>query len=176
MSFVPPTYLSAYLSSNLDPSASSHSSSSVHPVEVIKPFLSSRSTLDQFLFLSCLVQLPVSIWAGSKTSASPDEPVVESQKMESTKPVLIEREVGRIMSFLESDDTSVRKLVCILFRLGVGMEADLWFDSLRRLYDFYTKWTLGSYKDITINLSIPSLHPQIQTMNKPSYVSWISCE
>jgi AP-4 complex subunit epsilon-1 len=72
------------------------------PATNIRQLLTSRSVNDQYIFLSCLSCLNPEIWAGTNT----DVPAV-----------LEEWEVGRVMEFLDSSDTAVRRKVTSLATL-----------------------------------------------------------
>lgn len=67
-----------------------------HPVVSIKPLLSSNIPNEQYVFLSALLALPVELWSGA------------SEKILAQ---LSEAEVRRIMSFLASNDSTIRAMV-----------------------------------------------------------------
>ena len=91
----------------------------VHPIAIIRHFISSRELDDIYFFLSCLSCLDASLWAGEQTGS--DQPLLaeavegddsrNSQEAPKVKPVLDQWEVERIISSLESDDEGIRELV-----------------------------------------------------------------
>ena len=93
----------------------------VHPIAMIRHFISSRELNDIYFFLSCLSCLDPSLWAGEQAGNNRPplvEPVEESDNgtgVEHLKinPVLDQWEVERIISSLESDDEGIRELVSI---------------------------------------------------------------
>ncbi|KAG8997513.1 hypothetical protein FRB94_007638 [Tulasnella sp. JGI-2019a] len=64
-----------------------------HPVSSIKPLLFSNNANQQYIALSCLLALPVQLWIGTSEKISAQ---------------LEEADVHRIMSFLASNDSTIR--------------------------------------------------------------------
>lgn len=83
-----------------------------HPIARIRHFLSSQSLTEHYLFLSCLVALDASLWAGIPVTRKETPDPSASLAPEVTS-VLDQWEVERIMGFLESDDIGIRALVCL---------------------------------------------------------------
>ncbi|KAJ7251814.1 ARM repeat-containing protein [Mycena haematopus] len=92
----PVMYAAFLLLSNFDAREilNAQSSQSLSPVANIRDLLRSRSVNDQYIFLSCLGCLYPEMWAGTNT----DIPAV-----------LDEREVERVMEFLDSSDPVIRR-------------------------------------------------------------------
>ena len=74
-----------------------------HPVQQISHLLSAVSATSQYLFLSCLNLLDASLWAGMESNVSGISIPAQLDKWE----------VGRIMSFMASEDENIRILVSI---------------------------------------------------------------
>jgi hypothetical protein len=69
-----------------------------HPISSIRPLLSSKEPNHQYMFLACLLAMEVTLWAGTDETIAPQ---------------LDEDEVHRIMSFLDSNDPTIRAMVGI---------------------------------------------------------------
>ncbi|KAJ7350295.1 armadillo-type protein [Mycena albidolilacea] len=74
--------------------SNAQASQSLSPVANIRDLLPSRSANDQYIFLSCLACLNPELWAGTNAEFPA---------------VLEEWEVGRVMEFLDSSDSGIRK-------------------------------------------------------------------
>ncbi|KAJ7874720.1 armadillo-type protein [Mycena olivaceomarginata] len=74
--------------------SNAQASQSLSPVANIRDLLTSRSANDQYIFLSCLACLNPELWAGTNAEFPA---------------VLEEWEVGRVMEFLDSSDSGIRK-------------------------------------------------------------------
>jgi len=81
-----------------DTIAAHQPSADLGPIHNIRHLLTSSDPNEQYLFLSCIQCLEPDLWAGT----SPSRPAV-----------LEEWEVERVMKFLDSADTSIRKMVNI---------------------------------------------------------------
>ncbi|KAL5495678.1 hypothetical protein ACEPAI_1141 [Sanghuangporus weigelae] len=99
----------------------------VHPVVRIRHFLSSRALNDHYLFLSCLVCLDSSLWAGTTPLAEKLFTTAEGEQDNSTETnaiplVLDQLEVERVLSFLESEDEQIRMLT---LRILISLDPSL---------------------------------------------------
>ncbi len=99
-----------------------------HPLDSIKHLLSSQSLNDHYAFLSYLSVLPVQLWAG------PPEPGGAGDVQQighSHLPLALDQwEVERIISFMDSGDEQIRRLVGIfqislLLRILTSQSADI---------------------------------------------------
>lgn len=76
------------------------STKNLHPVQFLRPFLTSIDPNDRYLFLACLECVDPVIWAG----IAPEWPAV-----------LEGWEVERVMQLLDSSDSLMRKkVICVL--------------------------------------------------------------
>ncbi|KAL5534648.1 hypothetical protein ACEPAG_1111 [Sanghuangporus baumii] len=102
----------------------------VHPIVRIRHFLSSRTLNDHYLFLSCLVCLDPSLWAGTTPPAEKLLSTAEGEQNNgdnSTETnaiplVLDQLEVERVLSFLESEDEQIRTLT---LRILISLDPSL---------------------------------------------------
>ncbi|KAJ7502817.1 armadillo-type protein [Mycena galericulata] len=95
------------------------SSDSLSPAANIRPLLTSRSINDQYIFLECLSCVNPEIWAGTNAEIPA---------------VLEEWEVGRVMEFLDSSDTLIRrKTLQILNRIDLNIVHSYFSQSLHTL-------------------------------------------
>ncbi|KAJ7755738.1 armadillo-type protein [Mycena maculata] len=96
-------------------------SQDLSPAANIRGLITSRSANDQYIFLSCLSCLNPEVWAGTNAEIPA---------------VLDEWEVGRVMEFLDSSDTVIRrKTLGILNRIDGNIVQSYYAQSLRTLPD-----------------------------------------
>jgi hypothetical protein len=98
LSHIPASVILSHLNSG-DPLSASVSHLS--PFGFIRPLLGSHDPNSQYAFLACLLHLHKELWTGSSA--------INSMTAELT---VTEEEVIRIMSFLDSEDATLRSMVC----------------------------------------------------------------
>ncbi|KAL5535126.1 hypothetical protein ACEPAF_3220 [Sanghuangporus sanghuang] len=120
----------------------------VHPVVRIRHFLSSRTLNDHYLFLSCLVCLDPSLWAGATppaekllSTAEGEQNNGDSSTETNAIPLVLDQlEVERMLSFLESDDEQIRTLTLrILISLDPPLVETCYTRALHALSTFASR-------------------------------------
>lgn len=98
---------------------------SASPLVYLRPLLAKTTTdpNSRCLAMKCLLLLPAQLWTGASVQAGSSESSKRALTIE-------EREVGNIMGFMESSDTTLRLLVRINIVFS-DLFFDVWFVDLQ---------------------------------------------
>ncbi|TDL21032.1 ARM repeat-containing protein [Rickenella mellea] len=145
LSHIPTTLLATFL-------ATPPESPPLHPLHTIKNLLSSREPSDHYVFLSCLRCLNPILWTGGNVQLqrpppSDDDPFTGLEdtvvKVPDVPAALDQWEVEKVMTFLQSDDPSIRVLT-----LRILLRVD------RNIVDGYFTQSLTASRSLPVNVAL----------------------